>query len=487
MAAASLNARSPEDLRPWRRIGSRICVLGGLALLGAFWGSAIGVANWTAVYLCASLLGCVFIVRDFRVGVVLLILFLPLSRSYVFPREMLGITGLNPFNLLLLGTFGWCLLQGLLDGSLRRFMPHPLLWLYVVSIVIGGVLGSRHVDEIAPYYYMNQQLFFDNAASYLRDTVFKPLLMVVYALLVGGALSKTAQPEKFLLPILISIWVMSSMVIVSVFMSGVALSELASSLRGSLSKWLGMHENELGRLYAFAYALMLFTWAESKERGLKLALLASMGLTAVALALTFSRGAFLGFIVVNVLFLLWRRNATTLTYGVLLAAVALFLLPDAVYERLKYGFGSGVNFFSAGRIEGIWLPLLPEVLRSPVFGNGLSSILWSEAARSADGATFSSAGHPHNAYLEALLDTGIAGLLIVSAYFVHVWRGFRALSVDPALTPTLRGFYLGAAAGLASFLTAAFADSSLRPVPEQAFLWLAIGMMYGQRARKSAM
>jgi len=107
--------------------------------------------------------------------------------------------------------------------------------------------------------------------------------------------------------------------------------------------------------------------------------------------------------------------------------------------------------------------------------------------RSADGVTVLAVGQPHNAYLETLLDMGIAGLIIVCAYFVHVWRGFRALSVDPALSPTLRGFYLGAAAGLASFLIAAITDSTFRPGAEQAFLWLAIGMMYGQRAPKSAM
>ena len=92
-------------------------------------------------------------------------------------------------------------------------------------------------------------------------------------------------------------------------------------------------------------------------------------------------------------------------------------------------------------------------------------------------------GHPHNAYLEALLDVGIAGLIVLCAYFAHVWKGFRALSVDSALSPTLRGFYQGAAAGLVSFLVAAVSDSSLAPRPEQAFLWLAIGMMYGQRAQ----
>ena len=74
-----------------------------------------------------------------------------------------------------------------------------------------------------------------------------------------------------------------------------------------------MHANDLGRLYAVAYALLLFTWAESKDARLRLALLASMAMLIVAaLVLTFSRGAFFGFVVVNVLFLLSRRNAKTL-------------------------------------------------------------------------------------------------------------------------------------------------------------------------------
>jgi O-antigen ligase len=149
------------------------------------------------------------------------------------------------------------------------------------------------------------------------------------------------------------------------------------------------------------------------------------------------------------------------------------------------GFGSGLNAISAGRLEGIWLPLLPEILRSPIYGNGLGSILWSEAMRREGGVTMIGTTHPHNAYLETVLDMGIAGLILIGAYFVHVWRGFRASSVDPSLSPALRGFYLGAVAGLASFLIAGVADSSLKPKPEQGFLWLAIGMMYGQRAKSS--
>ncbi len=474
-----------QDARSGHRIAFTLSVLAGITLLGTLWGSAVALAELNALYLCVSLIGCAFILLDFRIGVVLLILLMPISSSTVFPHEMLGITGLNPLNLLLVGTFGSCLLHGVSDGSLRRFAPRPLLWLYILPILVAGMLGSRHVGDIAPAFVMYDQLEFHDAAGYVRDLVVKPLSLVIFALLVGAAVSKSEKPEKFLVPTLISIWVMGSMVIVFVSQSGVALGQLASDDSRAFLSPLGLHANDLGRLYAIAYALLLFTWAESKHTGMRLALLASMGMVVVALVLTFSRGAFLGFIVVNVLFLLWRRNAKALMFFGLLAAVAALLLPGAVYDRVESGFGGGLDAISAGRIEGIWLPLLPDVLRSPIYGNGLGSILWSEAMRTGVGVSIPGVAQAHNAYLEIVLDMGIAGLIFVCAYFVHVFKGFRALSVDPVLSPSLRGFYQGAAAGLVSFLVAGIAGSYLTPRPEQIFLWLAIGTMYGQRARKT--
>jgi O-antigen ligase len=475
---------SAEDARSRRPIAVKLSVFAAIALLGVFWGSVVAVAELNALYLCISLIGCAFILLDFRIGVVLLILLMPISSSHMFPHAMLGITGLNPFNLLLLGTLGSCLLHGLFDGSLRGFMPRPLLWLYIVPILIAGALGSRHVGDIAPGFFMYDMLEFHDAAGYIRDLVVKPLSMVIFALLVGAAMSRSEKAEKFLIPTLISIWVMGLMVVVFVFLSGVGLGELAASESRTFLSPLGLHANDLGRLYAVAYALMLFACAESKQASLRVALLASMGMVVLALMFTFSRGAFFGFIVVNVLFLLWRRNVKVLLFSGLLVAVALLLLPGAVYDRMATGSGQGLNAISAGRLDGLWLPLLPEVLRSPVYGHGLASILWSEPMRQGGGITVIAVTYPHNAYLGALLDMGIVGLVLLCTYFAHVWKGFRALSVDPALSPTLRGFYQGAAAGLACFLISSVTDSSLTPVPEQVFLWLAIGMMYGQRIQR---
>jgi hypothetical protein len=483
----------PADVRDLAYVAGHnprasLSLLAGLVLLGVLGGSAVAIAGWNALFLVISMIGCAFIFLDFRVGVVLLILLVPISRSALFPHAMFGITGANPLNLLVAVTLASYLLQALTGGGLRRFIPAPLLWLYLTPIVIAGFIGSRHIGEIAPAFELNTGLhMFPNVAGYLQETVLKPLMLVVSAVLIGAAVARSEKPERFLVPILASVWVMSLMVIVFVALSGVGLSTLASSTQREFLSALGLHANDLGRLYTVAYALLLFTWAESKERGLRMMLLASMGVVVVALMLTFSRSAFLGFIFVNLLFLLWRFNAKTFFLFVALIAVGALLVPGAVYERLSYGMGEGADAISAGRVEGLWLPLLPEVSKSPIWGSGLNSILWSEAMRQGGGNTVLLVTHPHSAYLEAALDMGILGLILLCAYFAHVWRGFRALIASPELSSTLRGFYQGAVAGLlVGVLITGLADGSLTPRPEHAFLWFAIGMMYGQNSRRPA-
>ena len=371
----------------------------GIALFGIAWGVVVAVADMNALYLCVSMVACFAVLIDFRVGVVLLIMVMPIGRSGVFPHAMFGVTGLNPVNLLLAGTLGVWLFHALRDGSIRRFIPHPLLWLYILPMVIAGVFGMSHVHEIAAGFQMFGLVEFDSPVGYFRDSVIKPLFLVLFALLVGAAVGSSAKAEKFLLPTLVSIWIMGVIIIVFVVLSGIGLNALSSARsRDFLTSLIGMHANELGRLYAVAYALLLCTWVEAKDTRLRFALLASMGLIVGALLLTFSRSAFLSFVLVNLMFVIWRGNVKTLFAFVVLGIVALYFLPGAVHERMTHGFGGGLDAISAGRIDSIWVPLLPEVARNPVFGNGLGSILWSDVMRERGGAGVSGVTHPHSAF-----------------------------------------------------------------------------------------
>jgi O-antigen ligase len=458
-------------------------IIAGLGLLGVAIASgyALAVHELEALYVTVVLIACIGIMYDFRIGAVAILLLLPSADTYALPRGLMGIVGLSPMNLLVAGTLVSFVLQGRLQKA-GRFLPRPLLWLYIVPLLLAGLNGTRFVDDMLPYYYDTMAIHFNTAGGYLREMVMRPLLIVLMAMLVAAGVARSQKPERFIIAIAISVWIIAALQLSYVFNSGVRLGWLASTRARSFFDGIGIHANDLGRLYMAAYALLLFVWWETKSQALRNFLFVTLGVLCFGLLLTFSRGAFMGFLLINAWLLAWKFNARTVGLAVLVVVVAMLVMPNAVYNRMMLGVESGdADAVSAGRIEGIWAPLLPEVLSSPLYGNGIGSVMWSKPIVS---GAMVPVGHPHNAYLEALLDMGVIGLGLLLAFYWHVWRGFRSLGSNAYLSPELRGLFQGATACLLAFLVTGMSGSSLKPTGEFAYLWLAIGMMYGVLARR---
>jgi O-antigen ligase len=307
------------------------------------------------------------------------------------------------------------------------------------------------------------------------------MVMVAVALLIGAAAARSQKPERFIIPIALSVWFIGLIQIGFVIAEGPSLATLASASERRFYSPIGTHANDLGRLHLFAFALLLFVWAETKRPGMRLFLLLTLGMLGIALLLTFSRAAIAGAVVVGALFLMWKFNAKTLSLAIIAVMLAALFGADALYSRLTLGFDEGADAVSRGRIEGIWLPLLPELAKSPLWGDGLRATLWSFPMVN---EAMAHTNHPHNAYLEVLLDMGIIGLVLLMAYYVHVWKGFRTLGSNAGLNGELRGLFQGASAALVAFFATCLVGSSLRPEVESAYLWIAIGLMYGLRGRR---
>jgi hypothetical protein len=467
--------------RLWSRPRSReALLLAGLVGFGAFWGAAIAVAGLAALLLCVAIVCCIFVVRDFRFGVVMLMLIVPISGSYAFPHSMFGVTGLNPLNLLLAATLGMFLMRAAGSGAVRHFMPRSLVVLYLIPLTAAALLGMNEARNIPGEFMAQDMIYFNEPVGYIRDMLMKPLTIVVYSMLVAAAVWRSKRPERFVTPMIISSWLMGALVIGFVLSAGVGLSDLAGTFARHFLSAIGMHANDLGRLYVVAYALLLFVWDKSDNLPLKALVFFTMGLVVASLIITFSRGAYMGFVIVNIIYLLSRRNWKTITLAIVAIPVFLYFLPGAVWSRLEAGKGEGANAVSAGRIDMIWTPLMPELMDSPIIGNGLGAIMFSKAMRTGQLETYA---HPHNAYLQAYLDFGIIGLVVFVGFWIYLWYRFRQYAKDARVHPHVQGLFEGAAAGIVSFLIAGFAGSSLEPVPEQAFLWLAIGVLYGMKLR----
>lgn len=460
-----------------------LVALGLVAFAGAS-GYGLAVGELDAFFVTFTLAACIAVLLDFRIGVVMLVLLLPVSATTLFPRSLLGVTGLNPNNLLLAATLVSFLVHGRLRRPAGAFLPQPLLWLLVVPILLAGLLGSGHFDDIALFFFDEAGLGFTSAAGYVRDMAVKPLLIPLTGLLIGAAAARSEKPERFIVPVALSALIVALLQIGFVAVSGVHLGELAASSARGFFDAMGMHANDLGRLYAVAIAVLAFVWWDTKRAGLKLFLFVTLNVIGFALVLTFSRAAFLGLLVVAAVFVVWKFSAKTLALGVLGGVAALVLAPGYLIGRITVGWDSGdMDAVSAGRIETIWGPLVPWAADAPPWGHGLGSIMWAPPMHT--GAMLP-VTHAHNAYLEALIDMGVLGLAALLLYYLHVWRNMRALSADSRLSPEMRAIFQGGAAGLVCFAVTGMAGSSLRPDAEFAFLWMAIGLMYGMLARKPA-
>ncbi|TAK84963.1 MAG: hypothetical protein EPO20_12305 [Betaproteobacteria bacterium] len=477
MAGATASAYARPKAASSSTLGLLI-VTAMLGLAGAL-GFAVAVGEFAAFFVAMAVVAGIAVFFDFRIGAVLLILILPLGATFFLPHSVLGVPSLNPFNIVIAATLVACVM----GGKFKGMTPRPLVWLYVVPILVAGLLGMRHAYDIYPLFFENLTLHFTEPLGYFREMAIRPLFTVLGALLIGAAIMHSQKPERFLIPLMVSVWIMALLQFGLIAASGVRLGFLAGVGARAFYNQIGLHANELGRLYAVAYALMLFVWWETKNHGLKAALIATMGVATLAMVLTFSRGAFLGFFIVNAMFLVWKFNAKTLALALLAVAVVALIAPEYLWNRITFGFDVDANRVSADRIDGIWLPLLPELWKSPLWGNGLGSIMWSLPMVT---ESMLAVTHPHSAYLEAVLDMGWIGLVLMLAYYGHLWRRFRSLGSNAYLTPEMRGFFQGATAALVFFFVTGWVGSSFRPEPEFCFLWVAIGMMYGTFARKPA-
>lgn len=214
--------------------------------------------------------------------------------------------------------------------------------------------------------------------------------------------------------------------------------------------------------FALAIARILFlllaTSQNIRNRWIKLGFLAAVPLSFLGLMSTYSRGGFLAAAAGGVVYLLLQRRRV-LSITVIAAAAAVVLLfvpiPSAylgrlatiqTYEQVEED-GSAM-----GRLH-YWNVALVMAQENPL-GLGLRNYERAYDRYDFSGGAYGTSRSVHNSHLQALVETGYAGLLVWTGLLLYsVWTCFRVrrLGKHPALdADTQRFFFTTSNALLAS-------------------------------------
>lgn len=462
-----------------------------LALGAVLIGLVGAVFGWVGQALLVTLLvPAALLAMDYRIGLILLIVLMPYANSRIIPQ-------LGPLSVINLLLAGLCFLYVMRLALLRlanRASPLPvereLVLYYLLPITLAAMVGSMHVGEIPQHFLVANQLEHFNLRDYWISQYFKTMLLVFVACIIGAAVVEYGKGMRFGIALAVSAVVFVLAIGVLVAVTGVSLSRLKDDR--SFLVLLGRQNNEAGILLATALGPMLFmqNYIRHKVGGWMLRL--GVGAVICGIVVTFSRGAFLGMLAIVTAYVLHFKRVKTAFTVLVLAVVCAALAPAEVWERLSVGLEPARNAgltsgqsdeLTAGRVD-TWKSLLPDVVRSPVWGRGEMSTQWSTHVKT----SLYSATHPHNMYLEILMDMGLLGVAAMFLFYRHMWRTFRRLGHDERLPGPMRGYFLGAWTSMLAMFIYGFSNGHYYPAPEQIFYWVSVGLAFGYVAylRKEA-
>lgn len=335
------------------------------------------------------------------------------------PKSIFGIQGLNPWNVLFATIIlAWAVSRH--REGLRWDMPRHiavLLLLYVGIILIGvlrAVFDRSYIEEYPLTSLISEELV--NTIKWILPAI----------LLFDGC--RTRKQVIMALVCLLLMYFLFAVQVVKWMPPEAAISDsgIMDRARTKLGKEVGYSAADLsvmlgGACWGFIAALQLI-----HKKCCRIALLMAAGVVSFGQALTGGRGGYIAWGATGLVLCLikWRKY-------LLLAPMAVMVLPaifPGAAARMLEGFGqtSVTGETMVDLDEGVtsgrtrfWPHVVDKIDESPLVGygrlamrrTGLSEYLLKEYGPS------DAVHHPHNMYLETLLDNGLLGSIPIWSFF----------------------------------------------------------------------
>jgi O-antigen ligase len=251
-------------------------------------------------------------------------------------------------------------------------------------------------------------------------------------------------------------------------------AEMFADIRGRAVSTFG-NPNVLGEYLVLVLPLLFAMFLCAKQFNLRALFFVSFILSASCLVLTWSRGAWLGFIFSFIIFILVK--SPDFLAGIILlspaAVLALSFLQDTNIMQRILSIGSTADSSTAYRVD-IWHGVARFIEDKWLFGIGIGTEAFSSVFPQYALAGTETAPHTHSLYLQLIAETGIFSLisfvLLCLAYFSLVFAYIRR-----SVGTESRTVSLGFLCGIVAFLVQGLTDYSWYNYKVYLFFWVMLG------------
>jgi O-antigen ligase len=442
--------------------------------------------------------------RDWFKATCGLILLMAVIQHPDMPKSLLGVPGLNPWNVALASVTAAWLLDRKRKGLTWDLPPRVamLAGLYMAVLFVASIrmiVDREYLDETTAYlvgeHFINvfkwvlpPLILFDGCRSRKQLNIALFSVLAVY----------------FLLAVQVIRWVPLTSA-----MDGATLEARAHKI---ISNEIGYHRVNMSMMLAGASWAIFAARVAATRLPMQMFLVLGSATVLLGQSLTAGRTGYATWGVVGLALCLIRWKRYLLLAPV--AAAAVVILVPGVSERMLQGFSAdtvdtnaridsekaeevAVDFDSeqepdlytitSGR-NFAWPFVIEKIWERPLIGYGKLAMRRTGVTKMLMETYGENFPHPHNAYLELLFDAGIVGFVVVIPFYVLMLYRSLALFADsrsPAFIATG-----GAAAALTfALLVAALGSQSFYPREGSIGMWAAMALMlrvWVQRQRADA-
>jgi O-antigen ligase len=391
-------------------------------------------------------------------SLILFIMVIPLSNTYLLNFRVGNVPGLDLANLLLVCAVVMYLIS---DGNIKLSFGEVVL--VALIVLIHGISFTRSI----PYLYYINEYYGTNMgiSKYIMSHFLKPITYILPFILIIGYVRTRYKVILFNKFLVLSILI-SSIVIIGVYITNIPDKTNWDHVRKTIGAFFGLQSNDIASFYILTYPLVLANFIHKKN----FYSISCLLLTLTSVALLYSRTAYVLVAFTTIaLFLVEKRKKWFLAFCMGLVLLFSFSA-TTVKERIVVGLEEGdIQTISAGRVDQIWPNVLKIIKKEPLsilFGEGRYAIIYKNRIQK---------GHPHNMYLEAILDAGVIGLFGFLCFFGYVIGKFLSGTTtikDEYLKLVLKSSFISVVVYLISGIT----GRHFFPDITNSYLWIIMAL-----------